>query len=485
MFAIEVEYLTGVAYAADDRGDGPDWPPQPDRLFSALVASWAARGERPEERRALEWLEEQSPPRIAASSAEFRTTTKVFVPPNDDTSSSIAILPLRRKRQERRFPAAIAHTPVVRFGWEAAPDETVVQALDALARDTSYLGHSASLVRCQVKTLDDIGDSHPARRGLHRGRLGQLERAFQANERPVPGEVFRSAETADIAVPRSSFGTDWIVFAHSDGTRPDPIAAAVAAKTLIKTVQAGYGRGKTPAWVSGHTADGAPLTTPHLAAVPLMDAGWTWSQGRMMGMALVLPRDLEEACRRAHDPDVDDVAPGDQRALLEENGLFQALKERNVGSKGELKLALHLPGGTQWTIVREEAPSAASLKPWRYLKPAQTWASLTPMALDCHPKADGDVEEIIANACERIGLPRPVKVVAGKHSAVSGAVSADRSRRAPIWTGWCLPGALAGRRLTHAVIRFAEPVGGPVILCAGRFAGLGLCLGLDDDESRS
>jgi CRISPR-associated protein Csb2 len=27
----------------------------------------------------------------------------------------------------------------------------------------------------------------------------------------------------------------------------------------------------------------------------------------------------------------------------------------------------------------------------------------------------------------------------------------------------------------HAVIRFAEPVDGPVILGAGRFTGLGLC----------
>ena len=43
MLAVEVEYLTGVVRAANDRGDAPDWPPQPDRLFSALVASWAAR----------------------------------------------------------------------------------------------------------------------------------------------------------------------------------------------------------------------------------------------------------------------------------------------------------------------------------------------------------------------------------------------------------------------------------------------------------
>ena len=58
MLTLEVEYLLGVAFAA--RGpadDAPDFPPQIDRVFSALVASWAARGERADERAALEWLE--------------------------------------------------------------------------------------------------------------------------------------------------------------------------------------------------------------------------------------------------------------------------------------------------------------------------------------------------------------------------------------------------------------------------------------------
>jgi CRISPR-associated protein Csb2 len=40
---------------------------------------------------------------------------------------------------------------------------------------------------------------------------------------------------------------------------------------------------------------------------------------------------------------------------------------------------------------------------------------------------------------------------------------------------WRLPSSLASRFLTHAVIRFSEPVEGPVILGAGRFVGLGLC----------
>ena len=66
--AFEIEFLTGVFRAAREPGDDtPDWPPQPDRIFSTLVPAWAVRGENSDERAALEWLEEQSPPAIHAS----------------------------------------------------------------------------------------------------------------------------------------------------------------------------------------------------------------------------------------------------------------------------------------------------------------------------------------------------------------------------------------------------------------------------------
>jgi CRISPR-associated protein Csb2 len=82
--ALEIEYLLGIAFAArDEASELPDWPPQPDRIFSALVASWGAHGERGDERRALEWLEAQPAPEIAASDGFPRTVPTVFVPPND------------------------------------------------------------------------------------------------------------------------------------------------------------------------------------------------------------------------------------------------------------------------------------------------------------------------------------------------------------------------------------------------------------------
>ena len=100
------------------------------------------------------------------------------------------------------------------------------------------------------------------------------------------------------------------------------------------------------------------------------------------------------------------------------------------------------------------------------------------------------------HACRNVGLPAPARaivrngseqreqlaVAVGKHSAIEGAPSAYPIGRAPRWTGWRLPKSLASRQLTHAVLQFAEPVRGPVILGAGRFAGLGLCRTLDAEE---
>ena len=239
------------------------------------------------------------------------------------------------------------------------------------------------------------------------------------------------------------------------------MAAALLGKTLLKAVQAGYAPHAAPAWISGHHADGTPLAAPHLAALPLLDAGWSWSEGRLMGIALALPRALE-----------DGAAPE------EEEGLFRALASINVDGPDRLKIALRLPGGQLWRLQREALPDAKSLRPDRYVDTARVWASVTPIALDRHPKAEGDVEASIAAACDRIGLPKPLRVVASKHAAIRGAPSARPSAAAPVWTDWRLPAPLIGRRLTHAVIEFPAPVTGPILLGAGRFVGLGLCLPL-------
>lgn len=82
---LAVRFHEGRYHGHADRFRGVDgWPPSPGRLFQALVAA-AARGARlpDDDRRALRWLEQRDPPRIAAPAVLRGESVKLFVPNND------------------------------------------------------------------------------------------------------------------------------------------------------------------------------------------------------------------------------------------------------------------------------------------------------------------------------------------------------------------------------------------------------------------
>ena len=214
---LEVEFLTG-AYrgTAEPASDEPDWPPQPDRVFSALVAAWGARGEPAAEREALEWLERQEPPVIHAAPASVRSAPEVFVPPNDAKRSRtiatyLRVLPDRRARQPRRFPAArpeslppsgvTSASASLAFAWPVEPDDRFMPALETLARDIAYIGHSASLTRCRFLrgAAEELPPGAlPAKRRVYRGRLAELSQAYRVN--PVRPAIRAGASVIPPAV---------------------------------------------------------------------------------------------------------------------------------------------------------------------------------------------------------------------------------------------------------------------------------------------
>ena len=83
MLALEIELLTGVYRAALPDRSGAEWPPHPERAFSALAQAWGDGGADPAERAALEWLERLPPPSVEAEEVEAdqkRSAVTVFVP---------------------------------------------------------------------------------------------------------------------------------------------------------------------------------------------------------------------------------------------------------------------------------------------------------------------------------------------------------------------------------------------------------------------
>lgn len=483
--ALEIEFLSGVCYAAvGPDSDVPDWPPQPDRVFSALVATWAAHGQPDDERRALEWLEALPAPLCRHGDPYGRSAPVAFVPPNDPSVNRAKlagrVLPALRNRQARRFPAARLSDPLIHHYWTEEPDASTLASLERLARDTAYVGHSASLTRCRFSRSSPAEGQklRQAQRRIYPGRLQELcaayarfEASADKKDRPSPGAIVPLSPRA--AEPRRPVFSDrWLVLEHLDGQMPDLRAAPLVARGIRIALMSGYGQLglPVPPMLSGHEPDGSPARLTHLAVVPLSFTGFEHADGRVLGFALVPPT---------------------EGALLDDEGFLRVLRHlsrQRDAATGRRLLGVKSPEGTgrsgAYALMLspsfEPPPGRRSLDPALYTAQARHFASVTPIVLDRHPKGRGaarldEMAELVAAACEHTGLPRPEHVRVDKHAAPQGVPSAYPSGDAPEWMRWRLPESLAGRLLTHAFIQFREPVSGPVLLGAGRFVGLGLC----------
>lgn len=478
MLSLEIELLSGIYRASLSDGSGAEWPPHPERMFSALVQAWADGGCNPAERQALRWLETQAPPVIEADPTErvsMRDAPPVYVPPNDPTGVYISRFPDRR-RQARNFRAIAPTMPIIRFFWSTSPAADERESLNRMAMRLSSVGHSASLVRAhfrndlvpeEARTWRPDPSGSISVRIPHPGRLDRLCQWQQAGKRPQSGAIQRYHAPLTLVeekAPESWFGGagDWFVFEDNDGPfRPDILGFAFVAQRVRHALMA-FGPQPTPTVISGHDENGAPTSQPHLAIVPLQNVGWQYSDGSLLGFALILPRMLSAE---------------ERRTALQAIAAFARLDQDEPHS------IVQLNQQHAWNVVRTANPSRASLRPGRWCASADVWASATPVILDRFAdRGDFQAEAaIVAAACRNIGLPEPIAIDIHKHSAVTGAETTFPARGRLSRPDWSFPAGskLKPRPRRHVVLRFAAPVAGPVILGAGRYAGFGICLPLD------
>ncbi len=135
------------------------------------------------------------------------------------------------------------------------------------------------------------------------------------------------------------------------------------------------------------------------------------------------------------------------------------------------------------TTLETDQPTLRSLWPGRYLGPASSWATVLPYRFEgmrkrrfSTPGGERETLAMVGKSCERIGLPRPELVWALYRCPLPGV----RDIRD-------FPPDPYGRRYPrrHLLIRFPEPVHGPVLLGADRFRGFGLCLPVADELTRT
>lgn len=481
MFALAWEYLMGRSVATDptDR-QATEWPPHPDRIFQALVASWGALGSNTAEKALLWWLEGLGPPSVATPEewtdrTQRHPAHKVFVPVNDVegprgsaySTKHLAILPIHRPRHGRFFPSIHVGNRVCALVW---PDSSLPieyhSALERLCSGVTSLGHSSSMVRMWLTETPPpvawvpVQDHQHAILFLRIPYPGRIEGLVQAYNNGSNG--WRRPPTArwsgyvraseKLTLTHGAFDERLIVLRRVSGDPLDLRHTLALSDALRKTLMP-YVTGEALELISGHRPDGQPTLIPHVAYLPLPFVGRDDADGHLLGLALALPAGL----------------PFDA-----ENTILSALHK--AVDRGSLTLKLVLGKLGAMTLSADDvATRPHALQSITWAGPARHWESVTPIVHDrmlprgCKDANKWAVGQIIAG-CERQGLPHPedVEVMAAGTSICQGTPIART-----------FPSIIdkSGRRLwhSHALITFTEYVHGPILLGAGRFRGYGLC----------
>jgi CRISPR-associated protein Csb2 len=150
-------------------------------------------------------------------------------------------------------------------------------------------------------------------------------------------------------------------------------------------------------------------------------------------------------------------------------------------------LTLAAGGSPPIAIRRVEMSAKQSLSPDLWCRPSRRFITATPIALDRNPgnlrsntgrtahKASLEAQQSISDACLRVVGARPISVEVSLSPLLPGA---QHVREFLPWPG--RPGRTARVRV-HADIQFSASVRGPLLIGAGRFFGLGLCLPVEDE----
>jgi len=453
--------------------------------------------------------------------------------------AGLSLLTEYRLRQPRSFPVVIPHNPVIHFIWPGKLLDNHREALDSLCRKVTCVGHSASLVQVWVEDnppepnwIPVDGFAKFRMRIASEGRLEYLEKRYNRDvvvaycdlvaskkaldeqrkeldaerKQSSVGLIGAEKKTAEssykeritlIDVELKRIAAELEIFGGKEpkSFRPEPglwkgygkpeaesksdllsnifdsrlIVLKLTGKRLslpatLKLTQALRGallanRAKpVPEWLCGHAENGASSLQPHIALLPMPFVGTEHADGRLLGVALVLPRNLDMgAVAETLEPWLRDASDWRPRKIKLFDGHW-------------LECTVELD-------TRESPPWSLQTETWT--RPANRWASVTPIVLDRHfdgPDKWEKAAESVKDACERIGLPRPLEVLLHPVSMFEGV---PRSNEFP----WMKRKKDGGRmHHAHAVIVFDREVQGPVLVGAGRFRGYGCCRPLPQEE---
>lgn len=410
--ALQIEFLVTPQLTDPASPRWAEWPPAPDRVFQALVASAA---ECSLDWEVLRYLEVA--PAIAASEALRGRAPPQYMPENFRRGSGY------HQGTERYLPTAQPVSPLVTYLWERVPDQAVT-ALSPIIGRITHIGRASSLVAARlVDPAGVIPDWLPdhwgeiAMRAPYPGRLDDLCSSFNAglSGPTAPMQGYRRAERV---YPSAGWGELMVLRPERQlDARQTPHWTDRFRRAVMSQAPADM-----PPLIHGHG------DARHVAWAAIPDVGHPYASGGILGLGCWLPVD---------------VTP-------EERGLLGASLMRVTELDG-IRLELDSVG-------------LKGLQPATWGRPARRWTSVTPIALDRWPKKRLTAETILSNSLQKMGLPAPASLECLSYSPIKGSPHASH-----------YPARRGNRFVTHAIIAWDRPVAGPLLIGADRFFGGGLC----------
>ena len=508
MLVLRVEYLTGVCAATrhdDPTRSTPEWPPHPDRLYSALVA--AAAEPEPSGRtalpcpakQALKWLSEQGEPLIHASHARSRATPSVAMPANPHegevwqrsgprsvkkTFNPKTWLPVHREKALLPLPAVIPDEPAVYFVWPRAESHRYRETLTLICDRVTCLGRSRSLVRVTVENRSPPETHVPDPAGEIQLRVpleGRLSYLINKHERdggkPEPSPLcrYRQVEGSSVrSVDHASIFNRFWAFHPAPGDPALPIEATLNVTRALRgsvlkqlhDLTCGCTRWekgmpsckeardcftKIPGALSGYAPDCMPLRAPHLAFIPLpfVHPLQRHADGSIKGLAVLIPQALD----------------GDTSTLAI---LAKALVRIEADD-------LRIPRVGTWRLkeVQADHPPLLTLDRNTWVGPSRSWTTATPMVFGHFPKSkNGGEAQVVLDSLRLAGVDASnvIEIATDRHASLHGAPPSwcFRTHSEPAQT------TEPRRWIRHITLRFHQPVSGPLVIGALRYFGLGL-----------
>lgn len=406
---------------------------------------------------------------------ERDVTSLVETVGSTNPKAAAALLPDGRGKQERQFASVTPLSSSVTFLWDVEPESRVSEALDGLLCRVTRLGHSSSLVSCRLVDEAPAVTMRPGSgplviRCAQSGQLAALEAAHRRHEGvhpralPFVGVRYSEQSEADVslAATRPDNSGDLVVFEIPIDQRRFPAIRTAELTEALRGAVFHHADDPPPEGLSGHLPDGRPSRHPHVAFLALPNIGHDYADGRILGLAVMLPASLPE-----------DAAHATYRAI----GTWEQAEPRG-------RCRLRLGGGQIIDLHRKQPPfELSTLRTGTWSRPSSDWISATPIALPKNPgrlnsgssaaraKAWAVAEEQVRQSCIHIGLPEPAALAVSLDPLIPGARSAGDY---PAFVQGTRRGDGVRRRLVHAAVRFDLDVSGPLVLGSGRFLGLGL-----------